>query len=258
MQTDTKSKYTSLASNLFTLRWFIPALVVGLSLLAVAILNQKTVRSIAGVIYRSTFPKDRAFATTAGEKWGIDLSHHQKTIDWDLLVKHNKPDFIFLKSTEGSSHIDTKYKSYKEKAHSFEIPVGAYHFFSYSSSGYDQARHFIKHSKLEKGDLLPVLDVEFRKSMNSQKWITTEIRAFCLEIKREYGAYPIIYCECAFKEQYLKKGFQEINYWISDLYREPRCEYLIWQYTDRGLVKGIGRVDNNLLRKGAEISDYQL
>lgn len=27
--------------------------------------------------------------------WGIDISHHQKLIDWDLLVDHNPPDFIF-------------------------------------------------------------------------------------------------------------------------------------------------------------------
>lgn len=36
-----------------------------------------------------------------GHIWGIGISHHQKSIDWDMLVNQNRPDFIFMKFTEG-------------------------------------------------------------------------------------------------------------------------------------------------------------
>ena len=36
---------------------------------------------------------------------------------------------------------------------------------------------------------------------------------------------------------------------------DPNCNYTIWQYTDRGSVKGIGKIDNNRLNSSKEISD---
>lgn len=188
--------------------------------------------------------------------WGIDISHHQRTIDWELLVEKNKPDFVFLKTTEGSTHVDTKYSTYLKKLRGFKIRVGAYHFFSYQSSGKSQAKNFIKNAKLTKGDLHPVLDVEFRNRMNSPTWIRREIKSFCTEIKNEYGVYPIIYCECAYYHKYLKRDLANLNFWISDLWREPTCDYVIWQYTDKGWVHGIGAIDNNRFHEDKKISDF--
>lgn len=193
-----------------------------------------------------------------GTAWGIDLSHHQRTINWDVLVEKNKPDFIFLKATEGSTHIDTKYSTYLKKSRELGIPVGAYHFFSYQSKGKSQAENFIQNAKLTKGDIYPVLDVEFQRNMKDEAWIKREIKAFCEQIKEEYGVYPIVYCECDYYNRYLKEDFSDFTYWISDFYREPRCDYAIWQYTDKGLVHGIGKIDNNRLHKDKNISDFLL
>lgn len=145
-----------------------------------------------------------------------------------------------------------------KKTRELGIPVGAYHFFSYQSNGKLQAENFIKNAKLTFGDIYPVLDVEFRKNMKDKTWIIREIKSFCNEIKNEYGVYPIIYCECDYYNKYLKNDFSNYNYWISDLYREPRCEYVIWQYTDKGLVHGIGKIDNNRFHKDKNITDFLL
>lgn len=199
-----------------------------------------------------SYDRDREF------QWGIDISHHQSAVNWDVLMEKNRPDFIFLKATEGSTHVDTKYLEYVGKSREHRVLVGAYHFFSYQSSGKTQAENFIKHAKLSEGDIHPVLDVEFRKNMQDESWIKREIKSFCNEIWEEYGVYPIIYCECDYYNRYLKKDFANFNYWISDLYREPRCEYIIWQYTDDGLVHGIGKIDNNRFHKDKDISDFVL
>lgn len=190
--------------------------------------------------------------------WGIDISHYQTKIDWDVLVKNNKPDFIFLKCTEGVTHQDTKYKLYKKKAEKYNILIGAYHFFSYQTSGEKQALNFIKNSSLTKGDLFPVLDIEYKRNRSNNKKIRKQVREFCKVIKNKYGVNPIIYCEYDYYQNILKSEFKNYNYWISDMYREPICEYGFWQYTDKGDVQGIGKIDNNIMKKGLDINDYLL
>lgn len=190
--------------------------------------------------------------------WGIDLSHHQKRIDWDLLVAENKPEFIFFKCSEGKTHQDTKYKEYRKEASSRNILTGAYHFFSYQTSGQDQAENFIKHANLQKGDLYPVLDIEYKTNRPNNAEIRKQVAAFCKRIKEHYGVNPIIYCEDDYYTNILKQDFKGYNYWISNLYREPRSDYVFWQYTERGEVKGIGKIDNNRLKEGLSLEDFRL
>lgn len=190
--------------------------------------------------------------------WGIDLSHHQRRIDWDLLVAENKPEFIFLKCSEGKTHQDTRFKEYREEARKREILTGAYHFFSYQSSGKEQAENFIKNADLKKGDLYPVLDIEYKKNRPSNSVIRKEVKEFCKVIKAKYGVNPIIYCEDDYYTNILKQDFEGYNYWISNLYREPRTDYVFWQYTERGEVKGIGKIDNNRMKQGLRIGDFVL
>ncbi len=74
----------------------------------------------------------------------------------------------------------------------------------------------------------------------------------------EYPVNPIIYCEISFYNRYLKDDFAHFDYWICDLGGEPVRDYVIWQYTDRGLVQGIGRIDNNRFHKNKCLGDYLL
>lgn len=181
--------------------------------------------------------------------WGIDISHHQRNIDWSLLSTQ-KPHFIFFKATEGATHKDTKYHDYAVRARRDSIIVGAYHYFSYQSSGKDQALFFLKVANPQKGDLPPVLDVEFRKKMPERKKVTNEILDFIETIDKEMGIKPIIYCECDYYNKYIKPYTDDNNpLWISDFWREPRCSWLFWQKTDRHKIKGIaGTVDYNIFK----------
>jgi lysozyme len=182
-----------------------------------------------------------------GKIWGLDLSHHQKIIEWDKLAK-KKPDFIFFKATEGSTHKDTKYSEYVARAKKLDIHTGAYHFFSYESTGEKQADHFCKTVNLQKGDLPPVLDVEFKRNMPSQNKVTHEILEWIRIVEKKYGVKPIIYCECDYFDKYLKKELGKgYPLWISDFWREPRCNWTFWQKTDQFKIPGIkGTVDYNI------------
>ncbi len=196
---------------------------------------------------------------TEGAVWGIDISHHQSKIDWDVLVKENKPSFVFLKATEGTTDTDQYFAERYKKLKSLGIPTGAYHFFTYRTVGETQAANFINTITLNKGDLIPSLDLEFTNTkLQSTEWIIKEIKSFCTEIKSKFGFYPMIYCENDFVVKYLKDPFfNDFKYWISDFYREPKSDYVFWQYKV-GYIKGIGRVDVDVLKKGLKLSDYQV
>jgi lysozyme len=216
--------------------------------------------AFAFLFYQQGFYK-KWFSTRDKNKfvWGIDISHYQKNVDFDQLVKDGKPAFVILKSTEGKSYVDDAYLIRLNKLRELGIPVGGYHFFNYNANGKLQAEHYIKTVGLRKGDLYPILDVEMKNSSSqSKQWIVREIKSFCELVEAEYSVKPIIYCDYDYYRKYLREDFSDYKYWISDFHREPRCDYVIWQY-DTLNVPGIkGNIDNNKLADGVRIEDFLL
>ena len=190
--------------------------------------------------------------------WGIDISHHQKNIDYDRLISENKPAYVYLKTSQGNSMVDDQYSARLKKFRELGIPVGGYHFFNYNVSGKEQADHYIRTADLQKGDLYPVLDVEMKHSSSQNKqWIVREIKSFCEVVKAEYGVEPLIYCEYDYYRKYLNEDFGNYQYWISDFVRAPRCKYVMWQY-DILHVDGVGSIDNNRLAEGVKLEQLIL
>ena len=186
--------------------------------------------------------------TQESSTWGVDLSHHQKQIDWDEIAL-NPPNFVFLKATEGTTHQDTKYAEYKKEFERLNVPVGAYHFFSYTTSGETQAENFIKTANLKTGNLHPVLDVEYRKNMPEAKIIVKNILTFIEVVNKRLGIKPIIYCECAYYNEFLKAHLNNDHpLWISSFSKyKPRCGYTFWQQTDQFKHNAFpGTVDFNI------------
>lgn len=185
------------------------------------------------------------------ELWGIDVSRHQANINWDRVVAKNRPHFVFLKATEGTLIIDPTYKIRSRELDKRGIVWGAYHFFGHRTSGVEQARNFIKTAKLKRGNLRPVLDIEYHRFMKDHKKSVKEAKAFCREIKRYYGIDPIIYCSTRFYEKYLMDDFHKDDYtlWIADYTgnNPSHLDWMIWQHTDAHTIEGIpGKVDRNV------------
>ena len=91
---------------------------------------------------------------------GVDVSSYQGEIDWKTLSSQNL-SFAFIKATEGSSFVDPCFDYNYEKAQKTDLRIGAYHFFSYDSSGEDQAENFISTVSKIDNMLPPVIDLEF-------------------------------------------------------------------------------------------------
>jgi len=179
--------------------------------------------------------------------WGIDVSHYQSDIDWEMLGKQ-KPNFMFIKASEGINNQDTKYLTNYSEARKRRILVGSYHFFSFKSGGKEQANNFLSVAQHKDSDLLPVLDVEFRRKMPKKDFVVTELTNFINTIYEKLGHYPIVYCNYRFYKLYLQENLNEkCKLWIVNYQEKPTCDWAFWQTTDHLKLEGIrGYVDLNM------------
>jgi len=186
--------------------------------------------------------------------WGLDLSHHQSRVDWVLLAE-DPPHFVYLKATEGTTHRDSRFADYRAKARSLGIATGAYHFFSYSSSGEDQARFFAAHAPLEIGDLPPVLDLEPARRMPVRGKIRVEIDDFLETYERITGVRPILYAGCIYARDFIRPETESAFLrWVPDYNTPPLCGWLFWQSSETHRQLGIdGPVDFNIFVGNTEM-----
>lgn len=186
---------------------------------------------------------------------GIDVSHHQGKIDWyrlrNALVSHEPIRFVFVKSTEGDSHLDPHFRENFYNAKEAGLVRGVYHFWSNKSSPRRQAFYFMAMVKLEPGDLPPVLDVETKPVGISTEEFQMNVLTWLHLIEDHYQVKPIIYTYSNFKQRYLSDArFNGYPYWIAHYYvskMEYRGAWKFWQHTDAGKLPGIkGYVDLNI------------
>ena len=184
---------------------------------------------------------------------GIDISHHQGSIDWQKLKDHGMIDkfpvrFVMIKATEGSTRVDENFEDNFYQAREYGFTRGAYHFYSVHSSAKLQAAFFIRKVKLENGDLPPVLDVEHKPKNQTDEEFKQSVLEWLDIVEQHYGVKPIIYTYYKFKLRYLNDpAFDNYPYWIAHYYVdkvEYQGKWKFWQHTDVGRLPGIkGNVD---------------
>lgn len=187
---------------------------------------------------------------------GIDISHHQGEIDWESVLPAEGVEFVFIKSTEGTSWKDSRFDENWQGAGRLGIPRGAYHFYTLKHSGCEQADFFNQTVPLHKNELPPVVDLEFSGNSQyrpSQDEFTRELIDYLDRVEEVQGTRPVIYTTRHFYRRYLKKHFSREQFWIRDTHIPPKWwrspRWIFWQYSDSARVTGIeGEVDKNLYR----------
>lgn len=185
---------------------------------------------------------------------GIDVSHHQGKIDWERVsqakVAGEPLEFVIIKATEGKSIFDANFNENFYLARQYGIIRGAYHFFSPSVSGDQQARYYMQQVHLDEGDLPPVLDIEIKGDLSVPD-LQREALEWLQLLEQRYGVPPIIYTGLKFKESYLSTpAFDRYPFWIAHYYVKQvgyKGEWKFWQHTDLGRIEGIEEaVDLNI------------
>lgn len=180
---------------------------------------------------------------------GIDLSHHNGAVDWGRLGTE-RLDFVYLKATEGTDHVDQEFQQNWRAATRLGWRVGAYHFYLLCRTGAAQADNFIRQVEVRSGTLPPAVDLEHAHNCapkGGREAALAELRTFLGTLEAEYAARPVIYTTPAFHSEWLAgEGFEEYPLWIRSLEGPPKGPYAIWQYTMKGEAAGVdGPVDRN-------------
>lgn len=189
---------------------------------------------------------------------GIDVSHWQGEIDWRKVARAGKR-FVFLKATDGHDFLDPTFFRNRTGARNNGLRVGAYHFARPDPSKGDaveEARWFVNRATPRPGNLLPVLDLETSKGLDS-KGVTLWARRWVDEVRRLTGVTPLVYTSpygwlsrTGDSRALARDGAPLwIAHWgvSSPLLPAGGWDgngWRVWQYTSHGHVAGIsGRVD---------------
>lgn len=190
-------------------------------------------------------------------KFGIDVSQHNKKIDW-AKVK-NKVDFAILRlgwiGNKENHTIDTYFERNYKECKKQGIPIGVY-IYCYSNnknaakSGAKWTIEKLKGKTLE----LPVyIDMEDNSIAKQGKNLLTDIVIEFNNAIEKAGYVAGIYANRDWFDNYLKKDTLKQKYatWIAtytsgtDKYKG---EYDMWQNSSKGKISGInGNVDTNYM-----------
>lgn len=185
---------------------------------------------------------------------GIDVSHYQGRINWDEVAKDSKVNYVYLKATEGINYVDDTYRYNFQSCKRVGLKVGSYLFFRPNLPAKAQFDLFVSQVDTRKQDLLPLIDAEVIKGVSTAVFQTRLIE-LCELFEKEYGKKPLIYTGRNFynKHIYGNSRLRSYKFFIASYsFEEPELyggdEYLLWQYTASGRVRGIrGDVDMSRL-----------
>lgn len=182
---------------------------------------------------------------------GLDLSHWQPDVVWKKVAA--KYGFVFLKASEALQTKDKSYDGHLKGARDQGMKVGAYHFLRPDFSAEAQANFFLKVAGIQKGDLLPVLDLEQHSRAGMKHDVQVALQ-FMDIVAQAVGKLPILYASPSFiNELGNPQEFYEHPLWIANYgvaapnVPPPFNSWAFWQYQEQGKVDGIkaSGVDHN-------------
>lgn len=193
---------------------------------------------------------------------GIDVSHHQGHIDWNVVATDTMLQFVYVKATEGSTLVDSRYRANVSGARRAGLMVGSYHFLTSRSLIVDQFLNFSEQVDMSEQELLPMVDVEWQ---GVSGWTTAQVQdslaLFCWLVKDAYGADPVIYADARFFRERLAPRFNDYPLFIAHYHRQQPVvrgagRHVLWQRSEHGRIPGIEKdVDLDAFTAGCSIAD---
>ena len=211
--------------------------------------------------------------------FGIDISHHNKVVDFDAVAGSNAK-FCWCKATEGATYKDPKFAGYANQLLARGMLTGAYHYARPgNNSPAAEAGNFLRTiAKVDPLTLRPVLDFEEANSKvprgaAASAWINEWLAI----VAGETGTVPVLYTGpnvlakigipnytappgvlvwaprypssarqyMTTEDSVVAKGRKDHGLW--DRFKKPGLPVDIWQYSNKGSVPGItGNVDLNV------------
>ncbi|RIL12728.1 hypothetical protein DCC79_00430 [bacterium] len=220
---------------------------------------------MSGVQVNQVFAESRAHPETrrqsvmADHVLGIDVSHHQKPIDWQRVAAVGYR-YAFVRTTYGSHRKDRRFAEHWAGAEAAGLVLSAYHFMRTSDPVDRQVDLMLEVLGDRKPGMPLALDVENDPTpgdgapMSRAAW--TEWTLGCLDRLEAAGhKRPIIYTAGSFWNTNLERSerWSKHDLWVAHYTEagQPRLPldwstYRFWQFTSQEMVPGIdGNADVN-------------
>ena len=157
---------------------------------------------------------------------GIDLSHYQGNVFWEIIGDNTKMAYVYLKATEGGDNRDDKYVR--------NI----------------QLENFMTQCLPGDQDLIPMIDIETTSGLRTDEFCDSLFKFIDL-VEKAYKQKPLLYTFTNFYNRYLIGKINDYKLMIAQYtQREPVLrdgrDFEMWQYTGKGQINGInGYVDKS-------------
>ena len=181
---------------------------------------------------------------------GIDLSHYQGNVFWEIIGDNTKMAYVYLKATEGGDNRDDKYVRNIELAHQYGLKVGSYHFYRPKIEQQKQLENFMTQCLPGDQDLIPMIDIETTSGLRTDEFCDSLFKFIDL-VEKAYKQKPLLYTFTNFYNRYLIGKINDYKLMIAQYtQREPVLrdgrDFEMWQYTGKGQINGInGYVDKS-------------
>lgn len=184
---------------------------------------------------------------------GADLSAHNGDVDYNALKDHGL-EFVYLKATEGGDFKDKNFAKNFKEAKAAGLLTGVYHFFRFDTPGYLQALNVLHSISGREINLPVVIDVE---EWGNPRGIATdkiikEVKNMAETLRKE-GYEIMLYTNKDGYNRFVKKGLKEFPLWLCSFRKiNDSVEWDMWQYTHRGIIKGVERLTDLSVWKGTK------
>ena len=189
---------------------------------------------------------------------GIDMSHYQGEVFWETVGENSKMAYVYLKATEGGDRIDPRYERNIDLAHRYGLKVGSYHFFRPMVDLQLQLQNFKTQCLPGEQDLIPMLDVETVGKLSTEAFCDSLFKFLDL-LEDTYHQKPLVYTFRNFYNKHLLGKLDDYQLMVAMYADEPPVladerDYIIWQYTSKGRISGVG----GLVDKSCLMGDHTL
>lgn len=181
---------------------------------------------------------------------GIDISHYQGDIFWEIVGENSHMAYVYIKASEGGDRVDPRYEHNRMLAHAYGLKVGSYHFYRPKIAQELQLKNFIAQCKRSEQDLIPMIDVETNAGMADSAFCDS-LHKFLDLVEKHYKQKPLVYTGTNFYNAHLMGQLNGYKLMIAQYSKnEPRLkdnrDITMWQYTGKGHINGVkGYIDKS-------------
>ncbi|WP_057824951.1 GH25 family lysozyme [Lentilactobacillus sunkii] len=125
---------------------------------------------------------------------GVAIDQSNGYIDFESL-KNRGISFVYLKATQGAAFTDDSFDSNFQRSQGSQLPIGVYHYFSFTSSPTEQFKNFVRQVKYNTGSLPICIQIQYYGSFDESTVHWKKARrqvVYLSKLLRSYYKRPVV------------------------------------------------------------------